>query len=195
MGTDAATIIRPILLDTTVLCNFGLVSRTDLVMRLWATAACTTPSALDEYRAGAASGLLPPDAWADLPAVTLAEEETAFAENLPPRLGAGERTCLAVALHRQGLLVSDDLDARHAARQHGVPRTGTVGILVLCVQRGYLSRDQADVLLAEMIALGYRSPVASLAPLLECDLFARNRLTTGDERQGPCTLTTECPCR
>lgn len=166
MGGDDATITRPVLLDNTVLTNFALVGRTDLVMRLWPTTACTMPSALDEYEAGAASGLLPPNAWAELSVMTLTEEEIAFADSLAPRLGAGERTCLAVAVHRQGLLASDDLDARRAARQHNVLRTGTVGILVLCVRRGYLPRDQADALLAEMIALGYRSPVASLDPLL-----------------------------
>jgi len=42
-----------------------------------------------------------------------------------------------------------------------------VGILVLCVRRGHLSREQADALLTEMITLGYRSPVASLDPLLD----------------------------
>ena len=167
MGTDVAVVSRPVLLDNTVLTNFALVGRQDLVMRLWPRAACTTPSALDEYAAGAASGLLPADAWVGLPLVTLTESEATFAASLSPRLGAGERTCLSVAFHRRGLLASDDWDARRAARQHGVPQTGTVGILVLCVQRGYLSRDQANALLAEMIALGYRSPVASLDPLLE----------------------------
>jgi len=167
MGTDAATITRAVLLDNTVLSNFALVRRDDLVMRLWPTTASTTPSALDEYQDGAASGLLPSDAWADLPVLALTGEETTFAENLPPRLGAGERTCLAVAVHRQGLLASDDLDARRMAQQHGVPVTGTIGILVLCVRRGYLSRNQANALLAEMVVLGYRSPVASLDPLLD----------------------------
>ena len=40
--------------------------------------------------------------------------------------------------------------------------TGTIGILVLCVRRGYLSGEQAEGLLAEMIALGYYSPFDSL---------------------------------
>jgi predicted nucleic acid-binding protein len=157
----------PVLLDNTVLTNLALVNRAELVTSLWATSACTTPAVLAEYQAGVSSGLLPPNAWANLPIVTLNEEEVAFAVALPPRLGAGERTCLAVAVHRQGLLASDDLDARHIARRHGVSTTGTVGILVLCVRRGHLSRDQAEALLAEMRALGYRSSVTSLAPLLD----------------------------
>ena len=50
---------------------------------------------------------------------------------------------------------------------YDIPTTGTVGILTRCVQRGYLARDQADHLLAEMIALGYRSPVTDLSALLD----------------------------
>lgn len=165
MGSDAA-LARPVLFDNTVLTNLALVRRSDLVMHLWPTAACTTPDAVAEYQAGVAVGLLPSDAWADLAVVTLSAEETAFAANLPPRLGAGERTCLAVAVHRQGLLASDDLDVRHAARRHDVPTTGTVGILVISVRQGYLPRDQANGLLAEMIALGYRAPVTDVNALL-----------------------------
>jgi hypothetical protein len=37
-----------------------------------------------------------------------------------------------------------------------------VGILVLGVQHGYLSRQEANALLAEMMRLGYRSPVDRL---------------------------------
>ena len=166
MEADDTTLVRPVLLDNTVLTNFALVDRTDLVMDMWPSAACTTQPALDEYEAGAASGLLHPDAWARLPVVTLTEEELAFAASLPPRLGAGERTCLAVAVHRQGLLASDDLDARRTAKRHGVPLTGTIGILVLGVRRDCLARDQADRLLTELIALGYRSPVEDLNLLL-----------------------------
>jgi predicted nucleic acid-binding protein len=155
-----------VLLDNTVLTNFALVERSDLVMRLWEAAACTTPSALAEYKAGVISGLLPSDAWKNLPLVTLSEAEVAFAAELPPRLGAGERTCLAVAVHRQGLLASDDLDARHIAQRHTVRTTGTVGILVQCVRREHLTLDQAEAILAQMRSLGYRSPITSLAPLL-----------------------------
>jgi predicted nucleic acid-binding protein len=119
------------------------------------------------HEAGAAGGLLPTDAWAGLHVVTLTPDETALAADLSPRLGAGERTCLAVAVHRQGLFASDGLDARRAARSHDVPRTGTIGILVLGVRRGDLARDRANVLLSDMIAHGYRSPVDRIDDLLD----------------------------
>lgn len=160
------SITRPVLLDNTVLTNFALVGRTDLAMRLWPATACTTAAVLAEYGAGVAAGLLPPTAWDRLPVATLTEEEAHFAASLPPKLGAGERTCLAIAVHRRGLLASDDRDARRIAQKHDVATTGTIGILVLCVQQNYLSLEQADALLAEMVALGYRSPVSSMGSLL-----------------------------
>lgn len=167
MGAKATSLTRAILLDNTMLTNFALVNRADLVMRLWPTLVCTTPEVSAEYGIGVSSGSLPTDAWADLPIVTLTAEEINFAAGLSPRLGKGERTCLAAAFHRQGLFATDDLDARRAAWAHGVTTTGTLGILVLCVQQHHLSRGQADALLAEMIASGYRSPMINLEQLID----------------------------
>ena len=62
MGSNVADVTRPVLLDNTVLINFALVDWQDLVMRLWPKAACTTPSALDEYASLAVSGLLSDEA-------------------------------------------------------------------------------------------------------------------------------------
>jgi predicted nucleic acid-binding protein len=167
MGDVAEPVVQPVVVDNTVLTNFALVGRTDLVMRLWPTTVCTTPAVLDEYRAGAVSGLVSADAWADLTVVTMSEEEMALTASFSTRLGAGERFCLAVAIHRRGLLASDDLDARRTAEQQDVSLTCTIGILVLCVRWGYLSREEANDLLTEMIALGYHSPFDSLDRLIE----------------------------
>jgi hypothetical protein len=103
--------------------------------------------------------------WADLTVITLTEEETVLAASFSTRLGGGERSCLAVAVYRQGLLATDDLDARRIAQKQNVPLTGTIGILIMCVRRGYLSREEANGLLAEMIALGYYSPIDNLDQL------------------------------
>jgi len=166
MGQVAEQIDQPVILDNTVLTNFALVGRADLVIHLWPTTACTTPPVLDEYRSGTASELVPADSWADLTVIALTEEETALADSFSTRLGSGERSCLTVAVCRQGLLATDDLDARRIARQQNVPLTGTIGILTLCVRRGYLYREEANGLLAEMIALGYYSPFDSLDQLI-----------------------------
>jgi predicted nucleic acid-binding protein len=156
---------HPALLDTTVLSYFAVVGRADLPLRLYPHAG-TTPAALVEYREGVAGGQLPAEAWDVLPVLELTPEESEFAASLPIGIGAGERTCLAVAKYRDGLLATDDLAARSLALRHGVAVTGTVGILLRCVREGMLAVAEANTLLARMIAAGYRSPVTTLDALL-----------------------------
>lgn len=151
----------PIVLDNTVLTNFALVKYTALVLRLWPTA-CTTA----EYQNGASLGRVPAQAWSELPIVSLSETELSLAASLSPRLGAGERTCLAVVSERHGLFVSDDLDARFSAQHLGLRITGTLGVLALSVKRKLLSRKAANNALTAMIASGYRSPLDRLDSLL-----------------------------
>lgn len=157
---------RPILLDNTVLSNLAQVGQMDLVFHLWPDRVCTTRAVLDEYNVAAQAGLLPRHAWADLPVVDLTAEETAGAETFSTRLGRGERSCLTVAQAREGLLVSDDADTRNAAQRLGIPVSGTLGILVLAVRRELLTLSQANVLLAEMLVAGYRSPLERLDGLI-----------------------------
>ena len=166
MGRITGPIIRPVVLDNTVLTNFALVNKADLVLCVWPTAVCTTPFVLQEYRVGVDRGTVPANAWEELIVATLTEEETAKMSDFLPRLGRGERSCLAVAVCRQGLLATDDLDARREAGRHGVPVSGTIGILVLCVRRSFLSLKEANALLVEMMARGYRSPIDCLDQLI-----------------------------
>lgn len=156
---------RPIVLDNTVLTNFALVKHTALVLRLWPTA-CTTAEAMAEYQNGASLGHVPAQAWSELLIVSLSETELSLAASLSSRLGAGERTCLAVARERHGLFVSDDLDARLSAQRLDLRITGTLGVLALSVKRKLLSRKAANDALTTMIASGYRSPLDRLDSLL-----------------------------
>lgn len=156
----------PIVLDNTVLTNFALVNRAHWVIDLLGDDAWTTTAVLAEYEAGVASGALPAAAWPALVVVTLTSEEAALAHNLPQRLGWGERSCLAVALLRQGILASDDRRARRVAQQQGAPTTGTIGLLVIGVQYQRWSLAEANAALAQMIALGFRSPVTMLDDLI-----------------------------
>lgn len=156
-----------VLLDNTVLSNLAVVGQMDLVFRLWEGRVCSTSAVLDEYHEAVVAGLLPPEAWIDLPIVPLERSESAFAGTLSARLGAGERSCIAVAHNRHGVLASDDADARAVAHNDDIPVTGTVGILVLGIRRGFLSLAEGNVWLAEMIACGYRAPVVRLDELVE----------------------------
>lgn len=157
---------RHVLLDNTALTNFALVGRPELVLDLWGPECATTTAVMMEYQAGIASRGLPAHSWNNLTQLTLQPAEQTFADQLPPQLGIGERSCIAIAIHRQGLFVCDDAKARLEAQRHGVPVTGTLGILVLNVLQGILTPREGNVLLADMIAQGYRSPVTTLDDLL-----------------------------
>jgi predicted nucleic acid-binding protein len=144
-----------------------MVASTQWVSDLWASAiVATTEAVWAEYQAGIFRGKLAADVWHGLSVLTLTVEEEVLSGTLPSGLGHGERSCIAVALSRGALFASDDLDARRTASAHKVPVTGTVGLLVLGVRRNLLARQQANHLLEEMIAHGYRSPVTSLDELL-----------------------------
>ena len=157
---------RLVLLDNTVLSNFAVVGRMDLAFQLYANRVVTTQGVMHEYQVAVAAGLLARRAWDDLTVVEMTSEELVLCETLAPRLGIGERTCLAVAHARGGLFVSDDGDARAAAKRLDVPVSGTVGILVLAVRLEYATLAEANALLIEMIAAGYRSPLRVLDTLV-----------------------------
>jgi predicted nucleic acid-binding protein len=159
-------VAKPIFLDNTVLSNLALVGQSDLAFHLWAERVSTTREVLQEYQVAAQAGLLPAHAWSDLPVIDMTPQESAWAETLSKRLGAGERSCLAVAHSRGGLVVSDDADARDAAQRWGIPVTGTLGVLALAVRREVLTLPEANLLLAEMIAAGYRTPLEILDSLV-----------------------------
>ena len=148
------TLPSPVVLDNTVLANFALVESAPLVLELWAPGVCTTAAVMDEYRAGVVAGTVPQGAWSELPVTPLDGKEEAMVAGFPQRLGRGERSCLAVAVCRKGALVSDDLDARKAAIDLGVQISGTVGILIACLEKEMLDLSQADRLLAAMIEQG-----------------------------------------
>lgn len=156
----------PVLLNNTVLTNFALVGRSDLVFSLWGAKCMTTTAVMSEYAAGVLGRGLPADSWKELAQWTLQPAEQVFADGLPPQLGAGERSCIAVAVHHQALFACDDAKARQEAQRHGVAITGTLGILVLTVRQGSISLDEGNAILAEMIAQGYRSPVVTMDNLL-----------------------------
>lgn len=157
---------KPVLLDNTVLSNLALVGQTNLVFCLWPERILTTSDVWHEYEIAAQTGKLPLSVWSNLTIVELTSQEKTTAAAFVSRLGAGERSCLAVAQARCGLLVSDDVDTRHTAQRLGIPVSGTLGILALAVRRQLLSLDQANGLLADMIAAGFRSPLAKLDTLI-----------------------------
>jgi len=159
--------------DTTVLSNLAAVDRLDLLEKRYHKMALTTVEVSDELRRGLQAGYgylenvlrqiqsISPGGWLRIVTPESAAEHQLRGE-FDLLLDPGEASCLALAISRGLILVTDDLAARQLAQERGVPLTGTVGILLALVRDGSLSLTEANAILAEMIRRRYRSPVDRL---------------------------------
>jgi predicted nucleic acid-binding protein len=143
-----------ILLDNTVLSNFALVGRADLLQQALDQTAATTVQVLQEFQRGVDLGLLPNTDWSWLRVLTLTPQEEALYQQLCERLNKGEASCLAIAAQQKDRILTDDRDARWIATQMQIPISGTLGLLRYMVERGNPSLSAADQLLHAMIAFG-----------------------------------------
>lgn len=156
---------RFVLLDNTVLSNFAQAQIVSAVFSLWGNQICTTSEVSAEYAVGVITASLPRSAWKDLKVIEQTEEEKSFGLSLSARLGAGERSCLAIACKRGAIFATDDLFARETAKQYQISVIGTIGILVQCVRKKVLTHSQAQNTLDLMITNGYHSPIDDLSSL------------------------------
>ena len=147
--------------DTTVISNFFLIGKLDLLEGI--KDLCATKEVWDELEAANKKGILK-ISQTDLKSEILRmnEDEIESFLRLCSRFGRGEASCLAIALHRDAGIVTDDLDARRFAQRGNIPVSGSIGILVKCVTNGHLSLEQGNELLSRMIQKGFYSPVESL---------------------------------
>ncbi len=152
-------------LDTTVLSNFAHVQQPELLSMILGSTAITAPNVMAELRMGEVLGLVPRCDWRWLTVVKPEPEEEGLAITFLDRVDAGEAECLAMAILRHCTMLTDDFAARRLAAEHGVPVSGTLGLLARLVQARHLSLSQADQLLADMRNHGYRAPIRSLAEL------------------------------
>jgi predicted nucleic acid-binding protein len=154
-----------VLLDATVLSNFARIGQVDLLRLALPSDAATTPQVLAELERGVAGGRLPAGDWGWLAAVQLTPPEEVNLARVRLILGDGEASCIGVALERGCVIFTDDRDARRYARRQKLRVSGTLGVLLLLVERKHLTVAEADACLREMIAHDYRSPVTSIAGL------------------------------
>jgi len=155
-----------VLLDNTVLSNFSIVRRPDLVRVAFVEKVGTTEQAFQEMQDGITIGKIPACDWDWLTRVALTSVEQVQFEAFHEHMGMGEASCLAMAKERAYRLATDDKDARRLARQLGISLTGTIGILAILVKQGELTLTEGDHLLEEMVASGYRAPLATLQDIL-----------------------------
>ena len=151
----------PSLADTTVLSNFAQIRRPDLLRLAYPDLSAPTP-VWNELEVGVQRGLVPACDWSWLKILDLNEREQARADAIGRDLGPGEAACIAIAVSRGFLMLSDDWEARELGRSLGLEVSGTLGVLDRLILKQILSLDGADALLAEMVRQGFRSPYRSL---------------------------------
>ena len=153
--------------NTTVLSNFALVQRPELIRIGRPEDVVTVAQVMEEIRRGVDKQILPPCDWDWLPVYMLdTPEEVRLFEQIHRRLGQGEAACLVLAMSRGFKFLSDDTDARRWGNRAGIPVSGTIGILVQLVQSGTLTLDEGNALLTEMRQKGYYAPIERLNGLL-----------------------------
>jgi predicted nucleic acid-binding protein len=95
----------------------------------------------------------------EIPVITPSASSEELEEQLLKSLDPGEAQALAVAEVVDGMVVTDDGDARTTANQRGVDLTGSIGLLVRFVENGHISAETADGYLKRWIdEAGFRSP-------------------------------------
>ena len=106
------------------------------------------------------------DGWLRLTSLSTEREMLIFS-SLPGQLHAGEASSLAIAQQRSWLFLTDDKAARRQAGERRVAVSGTLGCLVLGVERGLWTLDQANEQLGRIIAAGFFSPLTDLGGLVK----------------------------
>lgn len=158
-------------INNTVLSNFSLVGRLDILQKLFGKV-YVTHEVREEVLRGIEEGYaflervetelgVGADAWLELVGFDNPEEEQSFRE-YTRKLGYGEASCLALARHRGWLVLTDDRAARKTLRGENREATGTFGILKLAVESGLLTLEEGNILLQKMIHGGYHSPYDKL---------------------------------
>ena len=150
--------------DNTLLSNFAHIQRPELLEAAF-DQPVTVRAVMDELEVGVQTARIPTVDWSWLPIIELTDDERVMAERLNQTLGRGEAACIALAKSRQWIILTDDRDARRAAREAGLIVSGTLGALMNLVGEDALSLAEADEFLAIMIRSGYRCPVNSLSEL------------------------------
>lgn len=154
------------IIDNTVLANFALINRMDVLKESAGEHAIIPAQVKDEFEAGIKLGYFSNIdlAWANIE--SLVSSETIFMESLLNQLGVGEAACIALAHSRGGQVWTDDRFARLTCNQMKVPVSGTLGVLVKSIDDKILSLNDANQCLMQMIQKGYYSPVNRLDFLL-----------------------------
>ena len=152
-----------ILLDNTVLSNFALVNVLSLLKHFCKDSGGTTVHVLAEFERGVREGFFkkPDLTWLTKLDFYNEIERTMFA-HLSRRLGAGEASCLVLAIHRKFDFLSDDMMVRKMALREGIRVSGSIGVLIRLIHNDIITLEKGNNILKGFIRQGYFSPVEQL---------------------------------
>jgi len=161
---------QPVFFDATVISNFASTSSVEFLVHLL-EAPIVVPAVRDEIERGVKHG------HEYLTSAVEAFDNGLAVSDVPPEIGRvtlherldpGETEALRGAVERNGTIATDDLVARRLATELDVSVTGSVGLLVLGIEREHIDSETAD----EWIDIwrterGYYAPVESVTELID----------------------------
>lgn len=157
-------------LNTTVLSNFAHVDHVELLLALSRVVTVdAVQTELDEgnethHYLEQALDVLEDEIPVVTPSSPAQEREEVLLETLDP----GEAQALGVAEVAEGMVVTDDGDARTIADERGIRLTGSIGLLVRFVENDRITADTADTYLKRWIdEAGFRSPAHDFQRFLD----------------------------
>jgi len=162
-----------IIFDCCVLSNFALSDSLHVIKKLYANSSYVTSFVAAENLRGILGGHNKlvivngafKEGWLKETALR-GEKEKALFEMLSVSLGFGEASSIAIAKTRGYVFACDDRAARKEADLQHVRLTGTIGIIIKAVKKEVINSHEADVILNQMIAKGFYSPVKSIKDIL-----------------------------
>jgi len=155
------------LVDSSVISNFALIGKLELLKEELAEKLCITEEVKSEFLTGIKKGVIPETDISWLKIIKRINSEDKLFDRLCLRLGRGESACLSIAVMRKWKLFTDDVDARNTAQRLEVPVSGTIGILIYLIHNDHITLTEGNKMLEDMINKGYYSPVEKLDDLLE----------------------------
>lgn len=161
---------NPVVLDATVVSNFASTDSIDFLCEVLESPVVVS-AVRDEIAHGVRLGHdyleSAASAFGDrLPVIDV--DQDAEYQRIRARLDAGEAESVLEAIRLDGTVATDDLDARRIANDSNVPVVGSIGLLVLGVERGRIDRTTADAWLETWCTeRGYYAPVENVGEVLD----------------------------
>ena len=165
-----------VIANTTVMSNFACINKLEILHQLYGSLYISI-QVYEEIQTGLEEGysfynclenqIAPYEesAWIKLTSMIDDKEFRLFKE-LPSRLHPGETSSLAIAYNRDWLFLTDDMAARKQTKRLGVRLSGSLGCLVLAIERKICTLGEGTYWLNEMIEQDYKSPVNDLSELM-----------------------------